>query len=525
MSGALSLAGLLRVDAVASGGSPRGLRAWDARTKLLLTAAAVLANVIVARAELSAALLALALVGVALSRVPPRAALVFVLAPGWALLLVVAGLSVGFGSTPVASIGPLTVHQEGLLMGGNAVLRVASEMAWVALLVLTTPFHAILAALRELRVPDVLVSTLGFMVRYVFLLATEAGAMRAAARVRGGFEGWRRSLDTSGALLAQVFFRAFDRSERVALAIQARGGEPGSAARSSEAGPGSPSEGEPCPEHCEVDPVRPGGSELLACRDLSFAYQGGIQALRGVGFAVAPGEAVALCGPNGSGKTTLLSLLTGLRRPDGGEVRLEGEPVGPRQARRLHHRVGLLFQDSQDQLFSSTVSEDVAFGLRNLGLTAEEREPRVREALALCGVEHLAQRPIHQLSGGEMKRVALAGLLAMRPPLLVLDEPTAGLDPAAAEQLEQLLRHLNRDHGYALLLVTHEMDRVPRLAGRVLVLSEGRLLADGPAREVLTDMALLDRARLRPPAITRYFHARGTPREALPLTVEEALES
>ncbi len=521
-SAALSLTSLLMVEDVAFRERVYGLQGWDPRLKVALAAAAIFGNVYWARPWLSAVLLGLALLGLAFSRTPPRALLFFVLAPSWALLLVAVGFAVGFGHTAVASLGPVTVYREGLLMGGNAVLRVASEMSWVALLILTTPFHDILGALRRFRVPEVLVSTTGFMYRYVFVLFGEFSAMRASARVRGGFDGTRRSLGTIGALVAQVFFRAYDRSERIALAIQARGGDqlPAQTLESSATQP----QPEPCPEDCDVTPAAlPAGAELLACEDLHFAYDGGIEAVRGVGFAIGPGQAVALCGHNGSGKTTLLALLTGLLQPARGVVRLRGEPLTPTAARQVHHSVGLLFQDSQDQLFSSFVAEDVAFGLRNLGLAEATVTARVHEALALCEVEHLAHRPIHQLSGGEMKRVALAGILAMRPPLLVLDEPTSGLDPAAAEHLERLLVHLNRDHGYAILVVTHEMERIPRLVDRVLVLAEGRLVADGPVRDVLTDLPLLEGARLRPPPITRYFAALHPGAEQLPLTMEEAL--
>jgi cobalt ECF transporter T component CbiQ len=522
-SAALSLTSLLKVEDIAFREQVHGLQAWDPRLKLALTALAIFANVYWARPLLSAALLGLAALGLLFSRTPLRALLFFVLAPGWALLLVAVGFAVGFGPSPLFAVGPVTVYREGVLMGGNALLRVASEMSWVALLVLTTPFHDILGALRAFRVPEVLVSTTGFMYRYVFVLFGEFSAMRASARVRGGFDGARRATSTTGALLAQVFFRAYDRSERIALAIQARGGDPLSTPAPS-SGATEP-RAEPCPEDCDVTPeVIPEGTELLACEGLRFAYEGGIDAVCGVGFAIGPGEAVALCGPNGSGKTTLLALLTGLLRPDSGAVRLRGEPLTPQAARRVHHSVGLLFQDSQDQLFSSFVAEDVAFGLRNLGLPEAEVKARVHEALALCEVAHLAHRPIHQLSGGEMKRVALAGILAMRPPLLILDEPTSGLDPAAAEHLERLLVHLNRDHGYAILVVTHEMERIPRLVDRVLVLAEGRLLADGSVRAVLTDLPLLEGARLRAPPITRYFAALHPDADQLPLTIEDALE-
>jgi cobalt/nickel transport system ATP-binding protein len=271
----------------------------------------------------------------------------------------------------------------------------------------------------------------------------------------------------------------------------------------------------------------PAGQPVLQVHDLHFSYHDGKEAVAGVSFRLMPGESVALCGPNGSGKTTLLKLITGLLNPDEGGVRLAGKELDSRSSGQAFHTVGLLFQDSQDQLFCNYVGEDVAYGPRNLGLSEAELRDRVSVALHLAEAEHLDHRPIHHLSGGEMKRVALAGLIAMRTPLLVLDEPTNGLDPAAAQHLIELIRHLHRDHGYAFLIVTHQMSLVPELADRVLVMEEGHLLADGKAREILTDVPLLERARLEPPSITKYFHekalAEGRKPKDLPLTVEEAL--
>lgn len=283
-----------------------------------------------------------------------------------------------------------------------------------------------------------------------------------------------------------------------------------------------------CPRNCDLTPIGvPEGDSIVDCRDLHFHYPDGKEAVAGVTFSIARGEAVVLCGPNGSGKTTLLKLLTGLLSPGAGEVRLGGRPLDKESARVAFRTVGLLFQDSQDQLFCNFVSEDVAYGLKQLGVPQAEVRDRVDLALRLCEAEHLLHKPIHHLSGGEMKRVALAGLIAMRLPLLVLDEPTSGLDPAASEHLIELIQHLNREHGSTFLIVTHEMDCVPRLARRVLVMEGGRLLADGDTRTVLTDVPLLERARLAPPAITKFFFEKalreGKKPDCLPLSVEEAL--
>ncbi len=284
-----------------------------------------------------------------------------------------------------------------------------------------------------------------------------------------------------------------------------------------------------CPQDCDLSPIPlPAGMAAVEGRDVHFSYHDGKEAVSGVSFSIQPGEKVALVGPNGSGKTTLLKLITGLLEPSSGAIHLGGRGLDRAFAREIFRVIGFLFQDSQDQLFCNSVAEDVAYGLKHLGLDPKEAEDRVSVALHLCEAQHLSRRPVHHLSGGEMKRVALAGLIAMRSPLLVLDEPNNGLDPAANEHLLELVEHLHRDHGYAFLTVTHKMDFVPRLADRVLVMESGALLADGSAREILTDIPLLERARLIPPSITKYFFEKrrksGASSGPLPLTVEEALK-
>ena len=282
-------------------------------------------------------------------------------------------------------------------------------------------------------------------------------------------------------------------------------------------------------ETCDLTPFLPvDGRSVMECRDVHFSYHDRLPVLSGVTFAVQPGETAALCGPNGSGKTTLLKILAGLLTPDKGSVSLGGVELSSDTRAMAFRRIGILFQDPNDQLFCGHVAEDVAFGLQNLGLPNDEIGLRVTEALRLTEAEHLAARPIHHLSLGEMKRVALAGLIAMRAPLLVLDEPSSGLDPAATRHLVDLIGHLNRRHKYAFLIVTHEMDLVPQVARRILVLEGGKLMADRDVRGVLTDIPLLEHARLEPPAITRYFFEKskrdGTNGRPLPLSVDDALE-
>ncbi|MFZ3046584.1 MAG: AAA family ATPase [Desulfatirhabdiaceae bacterium] len=185
------------------------------------------------------------------------------------------------------------------------------------------------------------------------------------------------------------------------------------------------------------------------------------------------------------------------------------------------------FQDPNDQLFCTHVQEDIAYGPTNLGLDADEVNGRVAAAMDLMEVSHLANRPIHRLSHGEMRRVGLAGVIAMQPPLILLDEPTASLDPASTQHLIRLIRHLNSHHGYTLIMVTHDINVASMIATRVIILDQGTIVADGTPRAILTDRSLLERSRLEPPLLTRLFQEldQGIPNSApIPLTIDEALE-
>ncbi|MFD0776265.1 energy-coupling factor ABC transporter ATP-binding protein, partial [Streptomonospora algeriensis] len=236
----------------------------------------------------------------------------------------------------------------------------------------------------------------------------------------------------------------------------------------------------------------------LAGRGLSFCYPDTAPVFTGLDVRIAQGGVVGVLGPNGGGKTTLLRLLSGSLTPDEGDVYVDGERVrrGRRALNELRRRVQLVFQDPDDQLFSASVRQDVSFGPLNLGLDADAARERVAWALEALEITELAEQPTHLLSYGQRKRVVLAGALAMRPSVLVLDEPTAGLDPEGVESLVETLEGL-RAAGTTLVVSTHDVDLAYRWADTVLLLNRG-LLAAGEAREVLADPALLAAARLRP---------------------------
>ncbi|OUN00790.1 MAG: energy-coupling factor transporter ATPase [Firmicutes bacterium ZCTH02-B6] len=231
----------------------------------------------------------------------------------------------------------------------------------------------------------------------------------------------------------------------------------------------------------------------IVVKDLHYTYNAGtpwaVPALRGVSLTVGDGEFVGLVGPIGSGKSTLVQHLNGLLTPPPETVWVDGIDVGaygvPRQV--IRQRVGLVFQYPEHQLFAETVWADVAFGPRNMGLPAAEVAERVREALALVGLDADAygDRSPFALSGGEQRRVALAGILAMRPRYLILDEPTAGLDPAGRRELLTLLLRLNRERGVAVVLVTHHLEDVAELSQKVVVMDQGRVALQGPLEQVL----------------------------------------
>jgi cobalt/nickel transport system ATP-binding protein len=234
---------------------------------------------------------------------------------------------------------------------------------------------------------------------------------------------------------------------------------------------------------------------VLEARGLSFAYPDGTPALQDVSCRFVHGESVGIVGANGAGKSTLLLHLNGLLVPQAGEVRVGELPVTPSTRAQVHRTVGFVFQDADDQLFMPTVEEDVAFGPLNMGLAAEEVRARVHAALKAVDALPLAARAPYRLSGGEKRAVAIAGVLAMAPSILVLDEPSAGLDPAARRRLIGLLRSFS----HTKVIATHDLDLVLDVCSRVLVLHRGRVEADGPPARIFGDAALLARCHLEPP--------------------------
>lgn len=231
---------------------------------------------------------------------------------------------------------------------------------------------------------------------------------------------------------------------------------------------------------------------LLRFESLSYRYPDGHTALHDISFELTHGEKAALIGANGAGKSTLLLHTDGLLLPTSGRVTVGGIPVTRRTLPIIRRTVGYLFQQADDQLFMPTVAEDVAFGPANMGLEEEEIERRVTEALAAAGASALRDSSPARLSGGEKRRVAIATVLAMEPSILVMDEPSANLDPRARRQLIGLVRRFS----HTTLIATHDLALVRELCPRTIVLHRGHLMADGPTAQILGDEALLDACEL-----------------------------
>ncbi|MBJ6801251.1 energy-coupling factor ABC transporter ATP-binding protein [Geomonas propionica] len=258
----------------------------------------------------------------------------------------------------------------------------------------------------------------------------------------------------------------------------------------------------------------------------SYQYPDGTVALADLHLGIARGEFAGILGSNGSGKTTLLKIMDGLIKGYRGEVLLDGDNVLRLHPRDIYRKVGLVFQNPDDQLFASNVFEDAAFGPRNMGCAEPEVKSRVEAALASVDMSEFAAKGIHNLSYGQKKRVCIAGLLAMGHEILLLDEPTAGLDPMGEYRMMELLTRLNRDHGVTIVMATHSVDLVPIFLHQLHILSKGRLVRGGAPEDVFTAPEELANVKLRLPHIAELIyqlkHEDGLPFSRLPLTIGEA---
>ena len=267
---------------------------------------------------------------------------------------------------------------------------------------------------------------------------------------------------------------------------------------------------------------------VIETREIIYEYPDGTKALENVNFKAEDGKIVALLGPNGAGKSTLFLHFNGILKPTSGEVVVNGHPVSydKKDLMKLRQNVGIVFQNPDDQLFAPTVMEDVAFGPMNMGLSREEVEKRVKDALKRVGMEGFEKKPPHHLSGGQKKRVAIAGILAMDPKIMVLDEPTSGLDPKGASQIMRLLYELNED-GMTIIISTHDVDLVPLYASTVYIISHGNIIKEGSPQTVFNDVETIRNANLRLPRIAHLMEILNKEdqisfEKPYPLTIGEA---
>jgi energy-coupling factor transporter ATPase len=265
---------------------------------------------------------------------------------------------------------------------------------------------------------------------------------------------------------------------------------------------------------------------MLKVEGLRYRYPDGTNALNGVNINVAKGEFLAILGANGSGKTTLLKHLNGLLKPTVGSIILDGKKLSELKPSEVFRKVGMVFQDPNDQLLAPSVEEDVAFGPLNLNLKYDEIMSRVMNALELVEMEKCAKKTIYSLSYGQRKRICIAGILAMEPEILVLDEPTSGLDPDGVKSVMKLLKDLNERRGITTIIATNSVDLVPVYMSRVAIMDKGKIVKEGTPEEVFTDTKMLEDVKLELPQIAQLMEVLRNrdklPINELPLTIEEA---
>jgi cobalt/nickel transport system ATP-binding protein len=268
---------------------------------------------------------------------------------------------------------------------------------------------------------------------------------------------------------------------------------------------------------------------LFKIENLIHEYSDGTLALDNVSVSFDRAERIALLGTNGSGKTTLLNHLNGILKPTHGRILFDDKPLryDAKSLLDLRRRVGFVFQDPNDQLFAPTVKQDVAFGPLNLGYSTEKVKNIVETAMETVGITALAERPPHFLSLGQKKRVALAGVLAMEPEVIIMDEPTSNLDPRATSEILHLLLELNKSRGLTLLLATHDVDMVPLFATKLYILDKGKLVFQGTPKESFSNGQLIRQVNLRSPRLTHLFEVLKAEdkldvSDQLPLTISEA---
>ena len=261
--------------------------------------------------------------------------------------------------------------------------------------------------------------------------------------------------------------------------------------------------------------------------NLTYTYPDGTKAIENINLTIKKGENLAILGPNGAGKSTLLHHFNGLMTPTSGKIYVIGKEVTKKNLEEIRQKVGLVFQDPDDQLFARTVSQDVAFGPTNLCLPKNEIDERVKWAIEVTELKGLENKAPQNLSTGQKKRAAIAGVLAMKPEVIILDEPMANLDPRTASKILKLLLQLNQEFGLTLIIATHDVDLVPLFANQICILNKGQIVLQGPPEDVFSKADMLRSMDLRLPRITHLFEILSKRNQVFtdkqyPLTIGEA---
>ncbi len=476
----------LHIDQYAHLNSP--IHRWHPRAKFLTLFALIIAFSLVRDLRLAPIMVLITAGLYALSSLPLHFAVSRLRYPGMFLLVLIIILPLFTGQTVIAQVGPLSVRAEGVEYMLLVVSRFVSILTISLLIFGTSSFLTNVRTLRGLGIPSLLADMLLLTLRYVFEIAASFAQMQIAMRLRGFAITRlnRRGAAQIAGLLASLFIRSYEQAERVYKAMRLRGYGI------------TPEE-----KTSLMDHTAQANTAALHINGLRFSYPGRPPALNGIDFQTATGERVGLIGPNGAGKTSLFLTICGVLAPNSGAITVLGTELRPG---KFHPQIGMVFQNSDDQLFSPTVREDIAFGPVNLGFDADEIENAVSEALALTGTEHLADRAPHHLSGGEKRMVSIASVLATRPGVVLYDEPDANLDMRARRRLIEFLRGAP----HTLILASHDLEMVLEVCDRVILLDDGQVVADGDPRTIMADQALMEAHGLeKPHSLIPHRHING----------------
>ena len=413
------------------------------------------------------------------------------------ILLSILPIALGRGeeSSLWIDFGGWGVTKGGSVQALKTGLRCLASASSMMLLLQLLPLHRLYTVLRSLGTPKLFIELIELTYRYIFVLEETAGQIRLAQMSRLGYQGsLSEKLQHFGMLLSRTFILSQVESDKLYLGLQSRGYE---------------DEGLRSSSHNSTESMN--HFPLLQVKELSFHYEDGYEALRGVTCTIQRGERIALIGHNGAGKSTLFLLLSGLQSSWSGEVYLHGQLIRPQERVSLRQQVALVLQNSNYQLFTPSVEDEIAFGLKNMGLREEALHKRLEELLTRYNLAELRHKPPHELSEGQKKWVALVAVLATDPEVLILDEPTAALDALYTERVLDLLEQLHLA-GKTIIISTHDMELASRFADRVLLMEAGKLTSDRKAPELWSDSTLLKDKHLPQPGAWRTrTHHKATP--------------